>query len=91
MNKNRKVVLYIAVSDDGFITKEDQNISWLPMVERPGEEYGYEAFVDTVDTVIMGHKTYDKVLSFGIDFPHKDKKCYVISRTRSGSDENVTF
>lgn len=91
MNKNRKVVLYIAVSVDGFIAKEDQDISWLSMVERPGEDYGYEAFVDTIDTVIMRRKAYDKVLSFGIDFPHKDKKCYVISRTRTGSDENVTF
>ncbi|MFG6494627.1 dihydrofolate reductase family protein [Fictibacillus sp. UD] len=91
MNKKRNVILYIAASVDGFIAKENEDIDWLSMVERPGEDYGYEAFVNTVDTVIMGRKTYDKVLSFGIEFPHKDKKCYVISRTKTGHDDNVEF
>ena len=39
----------------------------------------------------MGRKTYDKVLSFGVDFPHKGRKCYVISRSRTGLDENVEY
>jgi dihydrofolate reductase len=39
----------------------------------------------------MGRKTYEKVLSFGIEFPHKDKKCYVLSKTLKGSNENVQF
>ncbi len=91
MNKDRNVILYIAASVDGFIAKENEDIDWLSIVERPCEDYGYEAFVDSVDTVIMGRKTYDKVLSFGIEFPHKDKKCYVISRTKTGRDENVEY
>ena len=49
----RKVVLYIAQSLDGFIATEDHDISWLSIVEQEGEDYGYEAFVDTVDTVFM--------------------------------------
>ncbi|MDM5317098.1 dihydrofolate reductase family protein [Fictibacillus sp. b24] len=91
MNKKRNVILYIAASVDGFIAKENEDIDWLSMVERPGEDYGYETFIESVDTIIMGRKTYDKVLSFGIEFPHKDKKCYVISRTKTGHDDNVEF
>ena len=87
----RKVVLYIAQSLDGFIATEDHDISWLSIVEQEGEDYGYEDFVDTVDTVFMGRRTYEKVLSFGIEFPHKDRNCYVLSTSRTGSDENVTF
>ena len=87
----RKVVLYIAQSLDGFIATEDHDISWLSIVEQEGEDYGYEAFVDTVDTVFMGRRTYEKVLSFGVEFPHKGRKCYVLSASRKGSDENVTF
>lgn len=87
----RKVVLYIAQSLDGFIATEDHDISWLSIVEQEGEDYGYEAFVDTVDTVFMGRRTYEKVLSFGIEFPHKGRNCYVLSASRTGSDENVTF
>ena len=91
MNEKRKVVLYIAESLDGFIAKEDNDISWLSIVEKPNEDYGYNNFVNTIDTVIMGRKTYEKVLSFGIEFPHKDKISYVLSRTLEGTNENVEF
>jgi dihydrofolate reductase len=88
---SRKVVLYIAMSADGYIAKHDGNIDWLSVVDKPGEDYGYNDFVSTVDTVIMGRKTYDKVLSFGVDFPHKGRKCYVWSHSKTGGDENVTY
>lgn len=88
---NRQVILYIAMSLDGFIATEDDNIDFLSVVESKGEDYGYHSFLAGVDTVIWGRKTYDKVLSFGIEFPHKDKKVYVLSRTKTGSDGNVEF
>jgi dihydrofolate reductase len=88
---DRKVILYIAMSLDGYIARENSDISWLSFVEKTGEDYGYSNFIDTIDTVIMGRKTYEKVMSFGIEFPHKDKKCYVISRTKEGLDENVEY
>ena len=87
----RQVILYIAMSLDGYIAKNDDNIDFLSVVESPGEDYGYSEFRETVDTILWGRKTYDKVLSFGIEFPYKDKKCYVISRTKTGKDENVEF
>lgn len=87
----RKVILYIAMSLDGYIARENDDISWLSIVEDPPEDYGYGEFVKNIDTVIMGRKTYDKVLSFGIDFPHKNKKCYVLSWTKTGCDENVEY
>lgn len=89
--EQRRVILYIAMSLDGYIAKVDGSLDWLNSVERPGQDYGYEAFLSQVDTVIMGRKTYEKVLSFGIEFPHKDKMCYVVSNTMAGSDENVTY
>lgn len=88
---DRKVILYIAMSLDGYIARENNDISWLSVVEKKGEDYGYSEFVDTIDTVIMGRKTYEKLMSFGIEFPHKDKKCFVISRTKQGADENVEY
>lgn len=87
----RKLVLYIAMSLDGYIADENDNLDFLSTVEMEGEDYGYTAFTKTVDTIIMGRRTYDKVLSFGIEFPHKDKKCYVLSKSKTGSDENVEF
>jgi dihydrofolate reductase len=87
----RQVVLYIATSLDGYIATEDHDLRFLSAVESPEEDYGYNEFIRTVDTVVMGRKTYDKVLTFGIDFPHRGRKCYVLSRSRTGTDENVEF
>ena len=87
----RKLILYIAMSLDGYIARPDGDINWLSSVERPGEDYGYADFVQTVDTVIMGRKTYDKVLSFGIEFPHKDRQCYIITRQERPAEGNIVF
>jgi dihydrofolate reductase len=87
----RSVVLYIAMSADGYIAKTDGDLAFLSVVEQPGEDYGYAAFTDTVDTVIMGRKTYEKVLSFGIEFPHKGRACYIMTRTLKGHNDDVTF
>ena len=87
----KKLILYIAMSLDGYIARPDGNLDWLSSVERPGEDYGYADFVRTVDTVIMGRKTYDKVLSFGIPFPHSGRACYIITRQERAPDGNVVF
>jgi dihydrofolate reductase len=80
MNAKRKVILYIAVSLDGYIARSNGDIDWLSIVNKLGEDYGYNEFIKTVDTVIMGRKTYDKVLSMGQEFPHKDRECYIMTR-----------
>lgn len=88
----RKVKLFIATSLDGFIAAPDGGIDWLSMVEKPGEDYGYAAFDATTDTVIMGRKTYEKVLSFGIDYPHRNKQSYIITQTLAASgDAKIHF
>jgi dihydrofolate reductase len=90
MVSNRKIVLYIATSLDGYIARDNGDIDWLSMVESQNEDYGYKDFLKSVDTVIMGRRTYDQVLTFG-DFPYKDKKCYVISRTTRPKEDYVEF
>jgi len=87
----RKVILYIAMSLDGYIATKDDNIDFLSIVEKNGEDYGYFDFVNTIDTVIMGRKTYEKVLSFGIGFPHADKECYILTRTEKPAEGNLHF
>ena len=89
--QKREVKVYIAVSLDGYIAHSDGNIEWLDSVARPDEDYGYAAFIETIDTVIMGRKTYEKVLSFGGDFPHAGRDCYVLSRTERALDGQVRF
>lgn len=88
---SRKLNLYIAMSLDGYIAKKDDNIDFLSMVEVPGEDYGYADFVQQIDTVIWGRRTFDKILTFGDGVPYKDKKVYVISSTRKGKHAHAEY
>lgn len=90
MQNSRKVVLYIAASLDGFIAGPDDNLDFLSRVEKEGEDYGYAGFINTVDTVIMGRKTYDWVIKH-IGFQHKEKDVYIITRTPRPVTGNIKF
>lgn len=76
----RKVIVYIATSLDGYIATEDDDLSFLSIVEKEGEDYGYTSFMAEIDTVVLGNKTYQTVLDMG-HLPHTDKECYVYTRT----------
>ena len=88
----RKVVLYIAMSLDGYIAGPDDDLGFLSAVEQQGEDYGYGTFIKTVDTVLVGRKTYDKVLSMVNYFPHaKDKEVFILTRTPRPAEGSITF
>ncbi len=62
-----KCSVFIATSLDGFIAREDGAIDWLMKANTlalPGEDGGYKAFMSTVDGLIMGRHSFEKVLSF---------------------------
>lgn len=79
----RKISLFIAMSLDGYIAKPNDDLSFLKLVDKDGEDYGYTKFTDTIDTLIIGRKTYDYVLK-EIGASHYDngkRDVYVITRT----------
>lgn len=83
----RKVVLYIASSLDGYIATNSGSVDWL----FHDQDYGYKDFLAGIDTVMMGRRTYEQVLTFG-DYPYKNIQSFVFSRTHTGErDENVKF
>ncbi len=76
----RKVKLYIAISLDGFIADKDGKIEWLTGFPNPtGTDYGYEAFLATIDTTLIGHTTYRDILQLADVFPYPDKTNYVFT------------
>ena len=79
--KNRKLIVYIAVSLDGYIAKPGDDLSFLSIVQIKGEDYGYSEFIKTIDTVIMGRKTFDWVMKEISAVPHPDKETYIITRS----------
>lgn len=90
---NRKLILYISMSLDGFLATNNDDLSWLSVVEKEGEDYGYVAFNKTVDTYIVGRVTYETVLKLtgGTFPPAEHHKCYVITRQEKESENGVTF
>lgn len=82
--------VYIAVSIDGFIAKKDDSLDWLGVVQREGEDYGYEAFIETVDSLVIGRRTYDKVLGFG-RWPYEGKRCVVLAHAPAQARHGEEF
>ncbi len=59
--------VYCGASLDGFIAKPDGDIEWLHLPEYAGAEstgLSYEEFISSVDAVVMGRRTFEKVLTF---------------------------
>jgi dihydrofolate reductase len=71
-----KASVFIATSLDGFIARPDGALDWLPV--GGGEEHGYEAFMATVDALVIGRKTYQTVLAFE-SWPYGEKPVFVLS------------
>ncbi len=84
----RKIILYITSSLDGYIARENGDVDWL----LQDQDYGYKDFVDTIDTVLMGGKTYRQVLEFGGEWPYQTKNSFVFTHDVSyQSNDEVTF
>lgn len=89
----RTLTIYIATSLDGFIAKPNDDLSFLKLVEKEGEDYGYAEFTATIDTIILGRKTYDWVLKEigSSHYDNGDRNVYVITRTEKPNVGKTTF
>jgi len=85
----RSLFLYIALSLDGYIAGPNGELNWL----YSDQDYGYYEFIKTIDTVLIGRKTYDEILGFDVPYPYDDKKSYVFTSTPEdySSDHDITF
>ncbi len=83
-----KCSVFIATSVDGFIARPDGDIGWLGEPDENEEDHGYERFMASVDHLVMGRNTFEKVLSFGIPWPY-DKPVVVLSSKPLQIDEGL--
>ena len=68
MTKRRKVIVHIATSADGYIARPDGDLEWLTSRPAPEGFYGMGAFMQTIDTKLLGRKTYEESLRMGAKF-----------------------
>lgn len=76
-----KTSVFIAVSLDGQIARSDGSLDWLDQANKSvpsGEDCGYGTFSQSVDTLVLGRKTFEQVLSFG-DWPYTNKRVVILS------------
>jgi dihydrofolate reductase len=78
--RKRKFIVYVAVSADGFIARPDGSVDWLDRPNLKGD-HGMGAFYRSIDTCVLGRKTYDVSVKFGMADGYAGKKNYVFSRT----------
>jgi dihydrofolate reductase len=68
--------VFIGVSLDGFIARTDGSLDWLP--PDGGEPHGYDEFIATVDALVIGRNTFEKVLTFEA-WPYGAKPVFALS------------
>lgn len=61
--KARKIIVYIATSADGYIARPNGDVEWLNRRPRTAD-YGMSAFYRSIDTILLGRKTYDWGLAY---------------------------
>jgi dihydrofolate reductase len=71
-----KASVFVGTSVDGFIARHNGDFDFLP--EGGGEPHGYTEFMASVDVLVIGRNTFDKVLTFDT-WPYEDKRVVVLS------------
>lgn len=90
--------VFVGASLDGYIARRDSDLDWLtdpppeirhrvPTSDRPALEW--DTFYPTIDHLLMGRGTYEKVLTFG-DWPYADLAVVVLSSTLTVDDPRIT-
>src|SRR5574344_287713 len=98
-NKNRlfcmrKVILYVAVSLDGYIADAQKSVHWIKGQDDSAEMLDtYTPFFASVDTVIMGKRTYDQILTeLSLErWPYTEAESDVFTPELLVATENIKF
>lgn len=83
-----KIIFYIATSLDGFIADINGGVDWLPHPKDDAEleAVGYKDLMERIDTILMGSRSYEQILSFG-DWGWPDKHTYVFTSKKNETDK----
>jgi dihydrofolate reductase len=92
---DREIILFSAMSIDGFIARKNGNLDWLFDFDKETDNNEstevFNEFYSTIDTTIMGRKTYDQICREGHPDPYPEKENYVISKTKNEKSDYVNY
>lgn len=90
----RKVILFIAMSLDGYIADRNGNVDWLNGQNEKEENMDvYSNFIKDVDTVVMGWNTYYQVVTelSPTEWVYDELRSYVITHRKLSSTNKIIF
>ena len=90
----RSVVLFIAVSVDGYIADTCNSVNWIKGQDDSAEmKDTYSEFFDTIDTIVMGNRTYKQIVTeLSPDtWPYSGAKTYVITHSPMSATRDIVF
>lgn len=93
MNK-RKVILFISQSLDGFINDRTGGVDWIGGIDESYDsDYGYEDFIQGVDTAIFGRRTYSQIVDdLSPEYwVYDDLESYVLTHEKMEDKTNIHF
>ncbi len=74
-------IVFIATSLDGYIADKDGGLDWLQSIPNPDNlDMGWATFIDRMDALIMGRKTFETVCSFDCEWPYS-KPVFILSNS----------
>ena len=91
MTNGRKVIVHIATSADGYIARSDGDLEWLTSRPAPKGFYGMNAFMKSIDTKVLGRKTYEMSLRLGATFDAKNRTVVFSHHPPDSSPPGVEF
>jgi len=92
VTKPRQVIVHIATSADGYIARPDGDLEWLTSRPAPKGFYGMDAFMKSIDTKVLGRKTYELSLRLGAKFDSSNRHIVFSRHSRpAGAPSGVEF
>mgnify|MGYP001191486556 FL=1 len=82
--------VFIASSLDGYIATVDDKLDWLMSAGAEGEDYGFEAFMASVDAIGMGRGTYNFIENMD-PLPYRGQPLFVFTHRPPPERDGVTF
>ena len=89
-----KIVLYLAISVDGYLADEQGGVDWLVGDgSEPDAPGSYPAFLDTVDAIVMGWTTYHQLVTelSPDSWPYEGRPCYVVTNRQEEDQKGIFF
>lgn len=90
----RKIILYISQSLDGFIADSNGSVNWITGNNKEYDsDYGYEDFIKSIDTVILGANTYKQIKDelSPSKWVYEDLQSYVLTSEKYEDTTNIKY